>query len=102
MGVRPAVMKPDMASQMPCSAECSTGMPIKVSTPARTMPAAQSGNEPASPTSRKRAAAWLRNSARTAPDRPPKLRAGRLEAYFYPGMNLGKMTGLIKRRLSGR
>lgn len=36
------------------------------------------------------------------PDRPPKLRAGRLEAYFYPGMNLGKMTGLIKRHLSGR
>ena len=36
------------------------------------------------------------------PDRPPKTAAGKLEAYFYPGMNLEKMAGLVKRRLSGK
>ena len=31
----------------------------------------------------------------------PKGKPGKLEAYFYPGMNRGKMTRLVKRRLSG-
>ena len=35
------------------------------------------------------------------PDKPPKISSGKLEAYFYPGMNREKMARLIKRRLSG-
>ncbi len=35
-------------------------------------------------------------------DRPPKVSTGKLEAYFYPGMNKEKMARLVRRRLSGK